>query len=172
MLDKLVELQTYEYDAYLERAVPRAVVFVQSTEQVSAVLKVLAEENVPFVPRGCGTNLSGGSLALNGAVVLEMGRMNKVLEIDIPNQRMTVQVGIFNLDISTILSPLGYYYAPDPGQPEGLLAGRQHRGERRWTPLLQVRGHFQSRARYRGGPRPTARSSGWEARTPTPSAWI
>ena len=91
VLDKLVELQTYEYDAYLERSVPRAVVFVETTEQVSRVLKILADEGIPFVPRGCGTNLSGGSLALDGAVVLEMGRMNKVLEIDIPNQRMTVQ---------------------------------------------------------------------------------
>ena len=114
VLDRLADLQTYEYDAYLERSVPRAVVFVRSTEEVSAVLKVLAREGIPFVPRGCGTNLSGGSLALDGAVVIEMGRMSKVLEIDVPNQRMTVQVGIFNLDISTILSPLGYYYAPDP----------------------------------------------------------
>ena len=52
-----------------------------------------------------------------------MGRMNKVLEIDIPNQRMTVQVGIFNLDISTILSPLGYYYAPDPASQKACSLG-------------------------------------------------
>jgi glycolate oxidase len=123
VLDKLVELQTYEYDAYLERSVPCAVVFVETTDQVSRVLKVLADEGIPFVPRGCGTNLSGGSLALDGAVVLEMSRMNKVLEIDIPNQRMTVQVGIFNLDISTILSPFGYYYAPDPASQKACSLG-------------------------------------------------
>ena len=123
MLDRLADLQTYEYDAYLERSVPRAVVFVRSTEEVSAVLKVLAREGIPFVPRGCGTNLSGGSLALDGAVVIEMGRMSRVLEIDIPNQRMTVQVGIFNLDISTILSPLGYYYAPDPASQKACSLG-------------------------------------------------
>jgi glycolate oxidase len=123
VLDRLVDLQTYEYDAYLERSVPRAVVFVRTTQEVSAVLKVLHREGVPFVPRGCGTNLSGGSLALAGAVVLEMGRMDRVLEIDIPNQRMTVQVGIFNLDISTILSPLGYYYAPDPASQKACSLG-------------------------------------------------
>ena len=123
VLDRLADLQTYEYDAYLERSVPRAVVFVRSTEEVSAVLKVLAREGIPFVPRGCGTNLSGGSLALDGAVVIEMGRMSKVLEIDMPNQRMTVQVGIFNLDISTILSPLGYYYAPDPASQKACSLG-------------------------------------------------
>ncbi len=87
------------------------------------MLKVLAARAYPFVPRGCGTNLSGGSLALDGAVVIEMGRMNKVLEIDVPNQRMTVQVGIFNLDISTILSPLGYYYAPDPASQKACSLG-------------------------------------------------
>jgi glycolate oxidase len=123
VLDRPVDLQTYEYDAYLERAVPRAVVFVRSTEEVSAVLKVLAEEGIAFVPRGCGTNLSGGSLALAGAVVIEMRRMNEVLEIDLANQRMTVQVGIFNLDISTILSPLGYYYAPDPASQKACSLG-------------------------------------------------
>jgi glycolate dehydrogenase FAD-linked subunit len=123
VLDRLADLQTYEYDAYLERSVPRAVVFVRSTEEVSAVLKILAREGIPFVPRGCGTNLSGGSLALDGAVVIEMGRMNKVLEIDVPNQRMTVQVGIFNLDISTLLSPLGYYYAPDPASQKACSLG-------------------------------------------------
>jgi glycolate oxidase len=114
VLDKLVELQTYEYDAYLERSVPRAVVFVETTEQVSRVLKILADEGIPFVPRGCGTNLSGGSLALDGAVVLEMGRMNKVLEIDIPNRCVVVQPGIFTFDVSTELAPHGYYYVPDP----------------------------------------------------------
>ncbi len=123
VLDKPVELQTYEYDAYLERALPRAVVFVESTEQVSAVLRILSEEAVPFVPRGCGTNLSGGSLALDRAVVVEMGRMNKVLDIDLPNQRMTAQVGVFNLDLSTILSPLGYYYAPDPASQKACSLG-------------------------------------------------
>jgi glycolate oxidase len=123
VLDRAVDLQTYEYDAYLERAVPSAVVFVESTEQVSAVLERLNVEGIPFVPRGCGTNLTGGSLALDGAVVLEMGRMNKVLEIDVPNQLVTVQVGIFNLDVSTILSPFGYYYAPDPASQKACSLG-------------------------------------------------
>ena len=123
VLDRPVDLQTYEYDAYLERSAPRAVVFVHTTQEVSAVLGVLHRHGIPFVPRGCGTNLSGGSLALDGAVVLEMGRMNRVLEIDIANQRMTVQVGIFNLDISTILSPLGYYYAPDPASQKACSLG-------------------------------------------------
>ena len=97
VLHESVDLQTYEYDAYGERSLPGAVVFMHSTAEVSRIVKILDREKIPFVPRGYGTNLSGGSLALNGAVVLEMGHMNKVLEVDIPNQCVTVQPGIFTL---------------------------------------------------------------------------
>ena len=114
VLDRLVDLRTYEYDAYGELSLPRAVVFVHSTAEVSAVVTLLNRERIPFVPRGFGTNVSGGALALDGAVVLQMGRMNKILEIDLPNRCVVVQPGIFNLDVSTALSPSGYYFAPDP----------------------------------------------------------
>jgi glycolate oxidase len=123
VLDGIVDLQTYEYDAYLERALPLAVVFVHSTAEVSAVVKLLAREGIRIVPRGGGTNLSGGAIALEGAVILEMGRMNKILEVDPANQRMLVQPGIFNLDISTALAPLGYYYAPDPASQKACSLG-------------------------------------------------
>jgi glycolate oxidase len=123
VLSTPVDLQTYEYDASLDRAMPRAVVFVASTEQVSAVVRLLHHARVPFVPRGCGTNLSGGAIAPEGGVVIELGRMNRVLDIDIPNQRMVVQPGIFNLDISTVLAPYGYYYAPDPASQKACSLG-------------------------------------------------
>ena len=70
---------------------------------VAKVVKILEREKIPFVPRGYGTNLSGDSLALGGAVVIEMGYMNKVLEIDIPDLCVTVQPGIFTQDISAAL---------------------------------------------------------------------
>ena len=118
-----VDLQTYEYDAYGERSLPGAVVFVRSTAEVSSIVKILNRERIPFVPRGYGTNVSGGSLALNGAVVLEMGRMNKVLDVDLPNLCVTVQPGIFTLDISTALAPFGFYYAPDPASMRASSVG-------------------------------------------------
>ncbi|MFH0917041.1 MAG: FAD-linked oxidase C-terminal domain-containing protein [bacterium] len=114
VLDRLVDLQTYEYDAYGERSLPRAVVFVHSTAEVSAVVGFLSMRRIPFVPRSYGTNVSGGSIPLDGAVVLQMGRMDKILEVDLPNRCVVVQPGIFNLDVSTALSPSGYYFAPDP----------------------------------------------------------
>jgi len=123
VLDQPVDLQTYEYDAYLERHLPRAVVFVRSTAEVSAVVKVLARARIPFVPRGCGTNLTGGSVGLDDAVIIEMGLMDRILEIDLPNQRAVVQPGIFNLDISEALAPFGYYYAPDPASQKACSLG-------------------------------------------------
>ena len=114
VLDRLVDLQTYEYDAYGERSLPGAVVFCDSTAEVAAVVRILNREAVPFVPRGYGTNVNGGSLALFSGVVLELGRMNQVLEVDIPNRCVVVQAGIFNADVSAALAPYGYYYAPDP----------------------------------------------------------
>ncbi len=114
VLDGVVDLQTYEYDAYGERSLPRAVVFLRSSAEVSAVVRLLGAEGVSFVARGYGTNVSGGSLALDGGVVLEMGRMNRILEIDISNRCVVVQPGVFTLDVSTALAPYGYYYAPDP----------------------------------------------------------
>ncbi|MFH1833627.1 MAG: FAD-linked oxidase C-terminal domain-containing protein [bacterium] len=123
VLDEFVDLQTYEYDACAERSLPSAVVFVNSTAETSAVVKILHRERVPFVPRGYGTNVSGGSLALDGAVVLEMGHMNKVLEIDIPNLCVVVQPGVFTWDVSVALSPFGYYYAPDPASMKASSVG-------------------------------------------------
>ncbi len=123
VLSRRADLQTYEYDAYLEKALPGAVVFVDSTEQVSGVVRVLHRERIPFVPRGCGTNLSGGVLARGGGVVIEMARMNRVLEIDLPNRRMLVEPGVYNLDLSTALQPYGYYYAPDPASQKACSIG-------------------------------------------------
>jgi glycolate dehydrogenase FAD-linked subunit len=123
VLHDYVDLQTYEYDAYGERSLPGAVVFLRSTAEVSSIVKILDREKIPFVPRGYGTNVSGGSLALNGAVVLEMGRMSDVLEIDLPKLCVTVQPGIFTLDVSTALAPFGFYYAPDPASMRASSVG-------------------------------------------------
>src|SRR5205809_3904677 len=81
------ELLVYECDGLPQhKARPRAVVFPSSTEQTSAVMKELAEARVPFTPRGAGTGLSGGALALNNGVVVELARMRKILKIDPQNR--------------------------------------------------------------------------------------
>ena len=120
---KRADLQTYEYDGYVERALPDAVVIVESTDEVASVVRLAHRENIPFVPRGCGTNLTGGTIAVRGGLVIEMARMRRVVEIDTANERMIVEPGLYNLEISAILDPLGYYYAPDPSSGKASSLG-------------------------------------------------
>ena len=123
VLDSGVNLRLYGYDAYLEERRPDAVVFVQTTDEVAGVVKVCNEWDVPFVARGGGTNLSGGTVPMRGGVVIEMIRMNRVLEIDVKNLRARVQPGMFNLEFGAALAPLGYQYLPDPASQKAATLG-------------------------------------------------
>jgi glycolate oxidase len=123
VLDSAVNLQLYQYDAYLEERRPDAVVFVSSTDEVAGVVRVCNKYDVPFVPRGGGTNLSGGTIPFKGGVVIEMIRMNRILEVDRANLRARVQPGLFNLELGTALAPLGYQYLPDPASQKAATLG-------------------------------------------------
>jgi len=123
VLWKRADLQTYEYDGYVERSLPDAVVFVESTDEVASVVRIAHRENIPFLPRGCATNLTGGTIAVRGGLVIEMARMRRVVEIDTANERMIVEPGIYNLEISAVLDPLGYYFAPDPSSGKASSIG-------------------------------------------------
>lgn len=108
------DLLAYEYDATVEKFLPEAVVFVNSIEEVAAVMKFAYQNRIPVVPRGAGTNLSGGSLAVKGGIVLQLGRMKRLLAVDTANQRAVVEPGLINLDLQNVLAPVGFTYAPDP----------------------------------------------------------
>jgi glycolate dehydrogenase FAD-linked subunit len=123
VLDSGVDLQLYQYDAYLEERRPDVVVFVHSTDEVAGVVRACNKYDVPFVPRGGGTNLSGGTIPFKGGVVIEMIRMNRILEVDRPNLRARVQPGLFNLELGTALAPLGYQYLPDPASQKAATLG-------------------------------------------------
>src|SRR6185436_9526151 len=91
------ELLVYECDGLPQHKYrPRAVVFPSSTEETAAVMRVLARFGVPFTPRGAGTGLSGGALALNNGVVIELARMRKILKVDEANRIAIVQPGVVN----------------------------------------------------------------------------
>ena len=119
------ELLVYECDGLPHhKHRPRAVVFPSSTEDTAAVMRELARQQVAFTPRGAGTGLSGGALALNGGVVIEMARMRKILKIDVPNRLAIVQPGVINLQVSAAAAPHGLYYVPDPSsQPTCTIGG-------------------------------------------------
>ncbi|MBA3256723.1 MAG: FAD-binding protein, partial [Pyrinomonadaceae bacterium] len=115
VLSEPSELIVYECDGLPQHKYPpRAVVFPSSTEQTAAVMRALADAGVPFTPRGAGTGLSGGALALNRGVVIELARMRKILSIDEENRTAVVQTGVVNAHVSKAVAHLGLHYVPDP----------------------------------------------------------
>ena len=109
------DLIAYECDgvsAY--RQVPMAVVLPRTTAEVSAALKILHQMQLPVVPWGAGTGLSGGSLPLGDGVTIALSKMSRILEIDLDNGCAVVQPGVTNLRITKAVQADGFYYAPDP----------------------------------------------------------
>src|SRR5215475_10681467 len=123
------ELLVYECDAMTtHRSRPLAVIFPGSTEQVSRVIRLLHENRIPFGPRGAGTGLSSGAIATgcekgDRAVVIEMARMNRILEIDYANRRAVTQPGVINVKLSQAVAARGYHYAPDPSSQTSCTIG-------------------------------------------------
>jgi len=118
------ELLVYECDGLTtHRARPRAVVSPRGTAEVAGVVRVLAEARVPFVARGAGTGLSGGAVALEGAVVVSLARMDRILELDPANRRAVVEAGVVNAALSRAASSHGLYYAPDPSSQTACTIG-------------------------------------------------
>ena len=114
VLSKKDECFDYGYDATLTEYSADAVVFPTSTEEVAQIIKLANKYLVPVISRGAGTNLSGGTVPHKGGIVLNVTRMNRVLEIDTQNNLAVVEPGLVNADFQEILAPYGYYYSPDP----------------------------------------------------------
>ena len=109
------ELLTYESDALARlRAAPGCVVLPGTAVEVQHIVRLCHAKNVPFVARGHGTGLSGGALPLPEGLLIGLSRLNRIIDIDIANQRVTVEPGVINLDVTRCVAPHGYYYAPDP----------------------------------------------------------
>src|ERR1700759_5763577 len=108
-------LATFDTDALSAyHQMPLVVVLPADRHQVSEVLKFAAEEGVPIVPRGAGTSLSGGALPREDGILIGMGRMKRILEIDYENGCVVVEPGVTNLNITKAVEANGFYYAPDP----------------------------------------------------------
>jgi len=123
VLDKQEDLLLYEFDGSVEKGRPDLVVFPHTTEQVSKIVRLAAGYEVPIVGRGAGTGLSGGALARGGGVMIVFARMNKIIEIDVENQRAVVQPGVVNLDITRAVEHAGLYFAPDPSSAKSCTIG-------------------------------------------------
>jgi glycolate oxidase len=122
-LDRVEDLNLYEYDASIEKGRPEMVVFPRNTEDVVAIVKIAGEFGVAVVGRGAGTGLSGGAIPLRGGVVVAFARMNRILEIDLENERAVVEPGVVNLDVTLAVQSQGYFYAPDPSSQRACTMG-------------------------------------------------
>lgn len=109
------DLLVYECDALaLFKHTPDVVVFPTNAQQVSKIVKLANEVNIPFVPRGAGTGLSGGAMPAQGGIVIELQRMDEIVSIDPENRIAILQPGVVNLHVSEAAASHGLYYAPDP----------------------------------------------------------
>lgn len=117
-------LLVYESDGLTQyRHIPSAVVLPGSTDELSRVVGILHSARHPFVARGAGTGLSGGALAIDGAIVVGTARLNRILEVDVPNRRARVQPGVVNAHLTRAASPHGLHYAPDPSSQSACTLG-------------------------------------------------
>lgn len=119
-----LRLKPYETDglsAY--RQVPLAVALPDTTDQVAAILKFCHANGVRVIPRGAGTSLSGGALPMEDALVLGLSRMNRILDIDVPNRTAVVEAGVTNIGITQAVENEGFFYAPDPSSQLACMIG-------------------------------------------------
>ena len=106
----------YAYDGTAAlRAEPAAVVFPVDTAQVSGVLKFAAARRIPVVTRGSGTGLSGGSVPVDGCLVLCLTKMNRIIEVDAENLTLLAEAGVVTADVAAAAAGAGLFYPPDPG---------------------------------------------------------
>ncbi len=119
-----VRLLAYESDGLTAyRRPPGAVVLPADTDEVSQVMACLAHAEVPVVPRGAGTGLSGGALAGPDAVIVATPRMNRIVHVDPENRLALLQPGVINADLTEAARPHGLYYAPDPSSQSACTMG-------------------------------------------------
>ncbi|WP_425310433.1 FAD-linked oxidase C-terminal domain-containing protein [Ammonicoccus fulvus] len=113
-------LATYSIDRamFVEPGRALALVRARDTSQVQAVMRIATKHRVPVVPQGARSGLSGAAIASDGCILLNVERMNKILEIDVPNRLVVTQPGIFNADLSHAVAEHGLYYPPDPASWE------------------------------------------------------
>jgi len=109
-----VDLIAYSFDGTFEQHLPDVVVLPETNEDVSAVVRIASQYDVPVVPRGMSSGLAGGSIPTRGGIVLSLTRMNRIVEIDEENMTATVQAGVVTADLQTEVEKLGLLYPPDP----------------------------------------------------------
>ena len=120
LLTDTTDRESYREDEtpYLQSGLPLGVALPDTTAETSAILRLAHRHRVPVVPRGAGTELSGGAAGIEGALTIAFTRMNRVLEIDRENMVAVVQPGIINAELKREVAKHGLFYPPDPASYE------------------------------------------------------
>lgn len=105
------------------KGIPEVVIDATSTEDIAAIVKLCFSNNVPVIPRGAGTGLTGAAVALHGGVLLDMSKMNQILDYDRENFVVRVQPGVLLNDLAEDAKRQGLLYPPDPGEKFATLGG-------------------------------------------------
>ena len=122
-LDRPEDLALYEYDGSQEKHRPDLVVFPRTTADVAAIVKTADEFRMPVVGRGAGTGLSGGAIPREGGILIGFARMNRIVEMDLENERAVVEPGVVNLDVTLAVERDGLFFAPDPSSQRACTIG-------------------------------------------------
>ncbi|MBN1443750.1 MAG: FAD-binding protein [Planctomycetes bacterium] len=118
------ELRVYECDAFpMRKGLPGAVVLCESRADVVAAVRWCHRRSLPFVPRGAGTGLSGGATPVPGCLLIDLGRMRRILKIDIENRFAVVEPGLVSIRLSDAVREEGFHFAPDPSSEKACTIG-------------------------------------------------
>jgi glycolate oxidase len=123
ILDRPEDLTLYEYDGSVDKSRPDMVTFPRTTAEAARIVEIACEYGIPIVGRGAGTGLSGGAIPRAGGLIIGFARMNRILEIDLENERAVVEPGVVNLDITAAVQGSQYFYAPDPSSQRACTIG-------------------------------------------------
>ncbi|MBC8418879.1 MAG: FAD-binding protein [Desulfobacterales bacterium] len=115
VFDDRVECLSYSRDLSVHEGIPDAVVFAYTTEQISAIMRLANQEKIPVTVQGSGTATTGASLPVEGGILLDVHRMNKILEIDKDNFYATVEPGVICNQLNAELGKLNLMFPPNPG---------------------------------------------------------
>lgn len=113
--DKPIDLVVFSYDSSENMSRPECAVWPTTSEQVSEILKLANREKIAVTPRGAGTSLAGSAVPIRQGIVMDLARMNKILQISIEDRLAIVQPGVVYEDLDRLLKKEGYFFPPDPG---------------------------------------------------------
>jgi glycolate oxidase len=114
-LDKKEQLVCYAYDAFVEESMPEAVIFPETTDEVSQILALASAHRIPVTGRGAGTSVCGAPVPVRHGLVICFSKMDKIIEINTRDRYAIVEPGVVNADLQAALAPSGFFFPPDPG---------------------------------------------------------